>query len=352
MRRRFRTATLALVSLLASLALLELGVRAVFSLRAGHSLLGYGMSSRPVEQPRGALFPRGISRLDWHRILTEDDREKEFLVHAEGPYSRYRPRQYKVTRDEGGRRVEIRINDHGFRGPDFRDTKPPGVYRVLTLGASSTFGYRNADAGTYPVQMQRWLQSALARRRAGAPGACPGVRSFEVINFGIPHLGSAEIRALLAAEGLPLAPDAVTFYEGANDTRLLEAGPAQRWLSTAGERLLSVRFVHFLLRERLSSFDSDDLAEQLEGLPEAFLANVSAMADVSDAGGAAFFVASQQARSNLLSREALDEVSYADEVALVREALAREGRIDLRALVLLMHDALMRALAEWSSTLR
>lgn len=78
---------------------------------------------------------------------------------------------------------------------------------MVTLGASSTFGYYTRDDETYPHYLERYLSQRLAA----------GSRA-EVINLGIPHLRSEEILALFRAEGLPLDPDVVTVYLGANDS--------------------------------------------------------------------------------------------------------------------------------------
>src|SRR5204862_98517 len=75
------------------------------------------------------------------------------------------------------------------------------------LGGSSTFGYGSNDNETYPSH----LQARLNER-------CKSQRRYEVINLGIPHLTSTMIRELFIAEGIPLAPDVVVFYEGYNDS--------------------------------------------------------------------------------------------------------------------------------------
>src|SRR5262249_13086620 len=82
----------------------------------------------------------------------------------------------------------------------------PGVTRVVTLGASSTFGFSDRDDETYPYYLEQFLNHDAHGKR------------FEVINLGIPHLKSDQIAALFEQEALPLRPDVVTFYEGINDS--------------------------------------------------------------------------------------------------------------------------------------
>jgi len=54
--------------------------------------------------------------------------------------------------------------------------------RVVTLGASSTFGFHNRDDQTYPRQLENLLNQEAR-----------GSTRYEVINLGIPHLTSDEI---------------------------------------------------------------------------------------------------------------------------------------------------------------
>ena len=159
-RKAFVALTLATVALL----LVELGTRVVFSIAAGHSLLLYGIGSVDPQQRKGMLFPR-IDRIHWHRVLTADDREKVFVEHEAGVYSKYLPGQFKRNRDEYGQLNDISINNRGFRGRDISSDKPSGVFRVVTLGASSTFGYRNRDQETYPHYLEQYLNRALEARR-------------------------------------------------------------------------------------------------------------------------------------------------------------------------------------------
>ena len=111
----------------------------------------------------------------------------------------------------------MKINPAGS-AEDFEPQKAPGVIRILTLGSSSTFGFYDADDETY----RYYLQELLNRR-------CAGEHRFEVINFGIPHSTSDRIAALFLAEGVPLDPDVVTFYEGRNDSVVWSPGGSS-WL--------------------------------------------------------------------------------------------------------------------------
>lgn len=117
-----------------------------------------------------------------------------------------------------------RINNHGFRGADFDTQKAPKTFRVICLGASSTFGYTNRDAGTYPAI----LQELFRERGLG--------KTVEVLNCGVPHMNSDNILAMFREEILSYSPDLVTFYEGYNDASWpLDVNRLQRVMSWMDE---------------------------------------------------------------------------------------------------------------------
>src|SRR5262249_40456783 len=133
-------------------------------------------------------------------------------------YSKYSPHEERYTYDaDTGEVFRVTINGRGFRGADFADAKPPGTVRIVTLGASSTFGYHDPDDGTYPAILERMLAEP-----------CRGRARYQVINLAIPHLMSAEILSLFLAEAVSLEPDVVTFYEGMNDSTPDDDGGPRR----------------------------------------------------------------------------------------------------------------------------
>lgn len=338
-----KTLGFAVATAVVALVGVELAARVVFSIASGESQLGYGFGSPEPEQKPGMLFPKRDDPARWHAVMRADDREKAFFQTEVGPYSRYAPGQRKRNRDEYGHISEIRINNLGFRGGDVAIDKPDGTYRVIALGASSTFGYRNRDDETWPHDLEMALE---ARRTARG---CADVARFEVLNLGIPHLNAENLHALLLAEGLPLQPDLVAFYEGANETRLIDASLAQRAVSALGDRLLVARFVRTLLRERLASFDAAELDAQLARIAPPWLARLDAIADACAAHGVPLLVASQQAKSFAVEPERMRGVPYAREVEIVSAKLADEGRVGLKELVFLMQAALMRDLERWAA---
>jgi hypothetical protein len=65
-------------------------------------------------------------------------------------------------------------NHAGFRGPEFTDEKRPGLYRIIDVGDSTTFGVMVNENETYSRQLETML-----RKRYGA-------NRIEVLNAGIP----------------------------------------------------------------------------------------------------------------------------------------------------------------------
>ena len=144
-------------------------------------------------------------------------------------------------------RVPVRINEAGFRGGPLPGAKPPGVYRIVALGDSFTFGYGVRERQAYPAR--------LARRLNARTGGRPRV---EVVNLGVPGAGPLDYLWHLEHTGLALHPDLVVVGLFANDvndlyqlrrfgarsalfalTELQHGGEADRswWKRTAGAAL-------------------------------------------------------------------------------------------------------------------
>ena len=79
---------------------------------------------------------------------------------------------------------QVQFNSHGHRGPERPVAKPPGVFRVLALGGSTTvsFPYVTNPASAWPARLER-----LLLERTGA--------KVEVIYGGLHAATSAELLA-------------------------------------------------------------------------------------------------------------------------------------------------------------
>ena len=314
---RLLLTALALVAL--NLLLVELGLRAYFATKIGPSVLLYGTPWQRnwIETPPVPDKDPLAGSPQRHGNVVGDDRA--YTPGVTG-YSKYFPHEKKWTqRPDGTGVIPVTINSQGFRGEEFTIEKPPGTIRILTLGASSTFGYHDRDDETYPFLLERDLQ-------ASAP---PGV-TYEVINFAIPHATTDNVLAMLVNEGLRLSPDVVTFYEGANDATAIEPRDGVRvesLLDRAVRRSVLVAMLDRIV-PRSGAVDvdwwwSDEHAERRS---RAFVHNLARLRDLCRENGIVFVVATQQFRSTLIPTEKLHGMTYDQELEYVRTQVA-EGRI-------------------------
>lgn len=98
-------------------------------------------------------------------------------------------------------------NSFGWRGPDIALNKPENTIRLAFIGASTTVD-RFAAPFSHPELVGYWLN------RWAAAKALP--YRFEVINAGRTGIDTHSIAAIVTQELLPVDPDMVIFYEGAN----------------------------------------------------------------------------------------------------------------------------------------
>lgn len=105
----------------------------------------------------------------------------------------------------------IAINNLGFRGEDF-DHDKGAAYRIVVLGESTTFGC------TLRAQDRPWpdLLAEIIRERVTTN------RLVQVINAGVPAFNLRQNAGRLEKEILPLKPDMILSYHGANGFRLLD----------------------------------------------------------------------------------------------------------------------------------
>ena len=84
--------------------------------------------------------------------------------------------------------------------------KPPGVFRILSLGESTTFGDKLEATENYSYRLEELLNAdpTLGRR-------------VEVWNCGIPAYSTYQSLRWLELDGLGFQPDLVLFYHEIND---------------------------------------------------------------------------------------------------------------------------------------
>jgi lysophospholipase L1-like esterase len=118
-------------------------------------------------------------------------------------FSRHRYLQYVLR--PGYEVGENRHNSLGFRGDEIAVPKPPGVFRIVAVGASTTY---TAWVRDYKRSYPHVLQEILRER---------GYPSVEVVNAGAMGYTTWESLINLELRVLDLDPDLVIVYHGIND---------------------------------------------------------------------------------------------------------------------------------------
>src|SRR5262249_37308465 len=121
---------------------LEASTRTYFAIRVGPDVFLYGT---PLSKRQEQFDPKGM-----RERRASDESSVAYHDNLNAGYSKYYPHQKRNDRDEFDGAIDVTINEKGFRGRDFAMMKQPGVVRVVTLGASSTFGFKDHDNQTYP----------------------------------------------------------------------------------------------------------------------------------------------------------------------------------------------------------
>ena len=340
---------------------IECLTRGYFAIRVGPSVLLYGtMFSRHQEKfdPIGTNRKKGSVGNHGNII---------------GNYSKYYPHQKRVDRDEFGKTFRVKINARGFRGKNFEQKKQPGVIRIVTLGASSTFGFHDRDNETYPFYLEKRLNALLPTVNAQRnTQSLDPIRAFEVINLGIPHLTTDKIYSLFVAEALDLNPDIVTFYEGINDAWRI----ARRFIDgdqnpTQVEKLTLAKKIYAEFRYRFLSIAwFESFASRYINVPElsvkkydaylqhqkgAFVEILQHIHRKSLERGMVFIVANQQAKSYIMARERMEGITYAQERRIVKEKWAANDTLRPRGKLKHLfyfrtHSQLMEDLQHWAKT--
>jgi lysophospholipase L1-like esterase len=99
----------------------------------------------------------------------------------------------------------VSLNSRGFRGGEFETAKPPGIFRIIAVGDSWTFGANVDQAAAYPQRLGSLLEDAIPDR------------SFEVLNLGVMGYSSHQGLTLLDRTGMALEPDLLLIGFGMND---------------------------------------------------------------------------------------------------------------------------------------
>ncbi len=97
------------------------------------------------------------------------------------------------------------LNSAGFRDREFTLEKPPGVFRIVAIGDSVTFGRPKSRDETFSKHLERLLN------------ACSLGPRFEVLNLGVIGYNAVQIAERLRVLGMKYAPDLVLYGYVLND---------------------------------------------------------------------------------------------------------------------------------------
>src|SRR5688572_1420612 len=99
------------------------------------------------------------------------------------------------------------LNAVGTRGPEIDRRKPAGTLRVVTAGASETFGLYESSDREYPRQLEDSLRASVAG------SSCRDIfRNVEVVNTALPGMSLPTVVLDLQHRIATLAPDYVVYY--------------------------------------------------------------------------------------------------------------------------------------------
>jgi lysophospholipase L1-like esterase len=103
--------------------------------------------------------------------------------------------------------VPVSINSDGLRDSEYSHTKPPGVYRIMMLGDSTTFGWGVRQTDTAAKFLERKLNEHLP----------PGYDKVEVINAGVGNYDTVQEVRYYETFGREFHPDLVILVFFIND---------------------------------------------------------------------------------------------------------------------------------------
>lgn len=145
-------------------------------------------------------------------------------------------------------RKPVHINTHGTRGAEFGVEKPPGTYRILSLGDSRTFGWGLSQAETYSEAFGRLLQAQSG----------PSNR-VEVINAGVNAWSYPQMLVFYREYAAAWKPDLVVLAEANLWTQFSEKNDAvfvKKLMSRVRLKNFLRRFAlyHYVVEVKLKDF--------------------------------------------------------------------------------------------------
>ncbi len=117
--------------------------------------------------------------------------------------------------------AEVQINSLGLRNHEIYMNKPPGTYRVVVLGDSTTFGWGVHTEKLYPYLLEKSFNANPPSQQW---------KNYEVINTGIGNYNTAQEVASLKDKWLALDPDLILMGWYINDAEPTPK-PSRNWIA-------------------------------------------------------------------------------------------------------------------------
>lgn len=180
-------------------------------------------------------------------VLELASRVEDRIVYGMPLLSRVQSSNQLVLRDSLGARGRPNatfrrwhLDSLGFRGPNVPIAAPTGTIRIVTTGASETFGLYESVDKEYPRQ----LEDSLRARVAQACGA--EAPDLEVVNAALPGMALPSLDGHLRARVAVMHPSIVVIYPSPafylNDRAPAPARPSDNDTTLAVTRALVPRF--------------------------------------------------------------------------------------------------------------
>jgi hypothetical protein len=215
------------------------------------------------------------------------------------------PGQKAFTHDKA-----VRINSAGLRGPEYSTAAPAGVYRILALGDSQTFGNGLDETETWPEQLEALLSQH-------------GELKYEILNAGIPATDTWQHQIILGRMLSRYHPDAVILALYVNDvTKKYTPNPRSHQLTnTVKHRIAYILKQSSLLLTLRSAVDSlrHSIAPQRQFVREGALA--------AGSGGTGFQESWAQVRESLST---MHTMCTNNGIPFIVVALPRRDHVDGR----------------------
>ena len=160
-------------------------------------------------------------------------------------YWRLKPNQDCYTKID---HKPVHINSHGTRGPEFNPAKPPGTFRVLSLGDSRTFGWGLTDEETYSRRLEQLLKAQMGQQK-----------TVEVINAGVNAWSYPQMLVFYRDFAAKWQPDLVLLGEANLWTQFSEQNSPEfvkkfLWRVRLKNLLRHFAIYHFVVEVQLRSF--------------------------------------------------------------------------------------------------